>query len=116
MENRLNSWHKRLGHNNIENHLKIKDNVIGLKISEHDLGKCETCQLNRSRKLPVTKDSETRAKDVLEIVHTDILGLINPETVDGHRYAIGFADSFSRYQKVYFLKTRDDALEKVNKA
>ena len=37
--------------------------------------------------------------------------LINPEAVDGHRYAIGLVDSFSSYQKVYFLK-RDDALEK----
>ena len=112
-EDRLILLHKRLGHINIEDLLKLKDHAIGLKISEHDLGNCKTCQLNKSRMLPVPKDYGTRAKDVLEIVHTDILGLINREAVDGHRYAIGFVDSFSRYQKVYFLKTRDDAIKKV---
>ena len=110
---RLSLWHKRLGHNNIEDLLKLKDHAIGPKVSEHDLGNCDTCQLNKSRKLPVPKDSWTTAKDVLEIDHTDILGPINPEAVDGHRYAIGFVDSFSRHQKVYFLKTRDDAIDKV---
>ena len=110
---RLNLWHKHLGHNNFEDLLKLKDHAIGLKISERDLGNCKTYQLNKSRELPVQKDSGTRARDVIEIVHTDILGPINPETVDGHRYAIGFVDSFSRYQKVYFLKTREDVTEKI---
>ena len=108
----LSLWHKRLGHNNIEDLLKLKDQAIGLKINEHDLRTCDTCQLNKSKKLPVPKDSGKRAKDVVELVHFDILGPINPEAVDGHRYAISCVDSFSRYQKGYFLKTRDDAVEK----
>ena len=34
-------------------------------------------------------------------------------TVDVHRNAIGFVDSFSRYQKRFFsLKTIDEAIEK----
>ena len=100
---RLCLWQKRLGHNSIEDLLKVKDHAIGLKISERDLGKCETCKLNKSRKLHVPKDSGTRAKDLLEIFHIDILGPINPEAVDGHRYVIGFVDNFGRYQKVCFL-------------
>ena len=106
---RRSLWHKRQGHDNIEDLLKLKHYAIGLRISDHDGECCETCQLNESKKLLVLKDSGTRAKDVLEIVHTDILEAINPEAVDG----IGFVDSFSRYQKMYFLKTRDDAIEKV---
>ena len=98
----LSLWHKRLGQNKMEDLLKLKDQAIGLKISEDDLGKCETCQLNKSKKLPVLKDYGTRAKDVLEIVQTDIIGPTNPEALDGHRYAIVFVDSFSRCQKAYF--------------
>ena len=86
---------------------------MGLKVNEHDLANCEICQLKKSEKLPVPRDSGTRASEVLETVHTDILGPIQPEAVDGHRYAIGFVDSFSRYQKLYFLRTRDEAFEKV---
>ena len=109
----LSLWHKRLGHNNVEDIYKLKDHAVGLKVNEHDLANCEICQLNKSKKLPVPRDSGTRASEVLEIVHTDILGPIQPEAVDGHRYAIGFVDSFSRYQKLYFLRTRDEAFEKV---
>ena len=59
------------------------------------------------------KYSGTTAKDVLKIVHMETLGPINPKTVDGNRYAIGFVDSFGSYQKVNFLKTRADAIKKV---
>ena len=109
----LSLWHKRLGQNNVEDIYKLKDHAVGLKVNEHELANCEKCQLNKSKKLPVPRDSGTRASEVLEIVHTDILGTIQPESVDGHRYAIRFVDSFSRYQKLYFLRTRDEAFEKV---
>ena len=69
--------------------------------------------MNRSKKLPVQKDCGKRAEDVLEIVHTDVLGPINPEIVYGNRYAMDFVDSFGRYQKGYFLMTKDDAIEKM---
>ena len=92
---------------------KLKDHAVGLKVNEHDLANCELCQLNKPKKLPVPRDSGTRASEVIEIVHTDILGPIHLEAVDGHRYATGFVDSFSRYQKLYFLRTRDEAFEKV---
>ena len=48
----------------------------------------------------------------LDIVHTDVLGIISPEAVDGHCYAIGFLDSFSRFSKVYFMKRRAEVLVK----
>ena len=43
--------------------------------------------------------------------HTDMLGHIAPEAVNGHKYAIGFVDSFSRYCRVYFMKSSDEILE-----
>ena len=101
-----------MGHNNVEDIYKLKDHAVGLQVNDHDLANCEICQLNKSKKLPVPKDSGIRASDVLEIVHTDILGSIQREAVDGHRYAIRFVDSFSRYQKLYFLRSRDEAFEK----
>ena len=55
----------------------------------------------------------TRAKENLDIVHTDVLEKISPEAVDGHCYAIGFVDSFSRFSKVDFMKTRDEVLDKI---
>ena len=45
-------------------------------------------------------------------MHTDVQGKISPETVHGHYYAIGCVDSFSRFLKLYFMKTRDEVLAK----
>ena len=55
----------------------------------------------------------TRAKEISDLVHTDLLGKMSRETVEGHCYAIGFVDSFSRFSKVYFMKTRDEVLDKL---
>ena len=110
----LSLWHKRLGHNNVQGIYKLKDHAVRIKLSEHNLTNCETCQLNKSKKPPVPKDSETRASDALEIVHSDILEPIQPEAVDDHRYAKGFVDSFSRYQKLYFLGQGTRLLKKLN--
>ena len=82
---------------------------MGIKLIENDLTNCETFQLNKSKKLPVPKDSETRASEVLAIVYTDILGPIHLEAVDRHRYAIDFVDSFNRYQRLFFSRTSDEA-------
>ena len=109
----LSLWHKRLGHNNVEDIYKLKDHAVRLKVNKHDLANCEICQLNKSKKLPVPRDSGTRASEVLEIVHSDILGPIQPEAVDGHRYAIGFVDSFSRYQKLSFFEDKGRGLRKI---
>ena len=45
-------------------------------------------------------------------MHTDILGPITP---NGHKYAIGFVDSFTRYRRVYFMKSRGETIEKIQK-
>ena len=113
---RFSLWHKRRGHNDFEDLLKLKNHAIGLRLNEHDVGNCNPCQSNKSNKPPIPKDSRKRAKNVLEIVHTDILGPINPEAVDGHRKAIGFVDSFSRYQKEHFLNIMLDAIKKSGKS
>ena len=75
----------------------------GMKIGDSEIECREIYELNKSKNQPVHNDCMTRAKEILDIVHTDVLGKISPEAVDGHCYAIGFVDSFSN---VYFMKTR----------
>ena len=38
-----------------------------------------------------------RATDLLEIIHTDVCGLMNVEARGGHRYFLTFTDDLSRY-------------------
>ena len=79
------------------------------------LKNCEFCELTKAKKKPVPKDSYTRATRTLDFVHTDILGPIDLIAKVGYRFASGFVDSFFRYLKMYFMKTRDEATEKLEK-
>ena len=105
-------WHAKTGPNSFSDLKCLPEFVEGVKMSDSKIKCCEVCELNKSRKQPVPKDCMTKAKETLDIVHTDVLGKISPEFVDGHCYAIGFVDSFSRSSKVYFMKTIDEVLDK----
>ena len=111
----LKQWHCRMDHKNYKDLSHLEQHVEGMKIKDFKIENYETCEFNKAKKKPVPKDYYTRAIRTLDIVHTDILGSIDPIAEDGHRYAIGFVDSFSRYQKNYFTKTRDEATEKLER-
>ena len=46
-----------------------------------------------------------------ENVHNQKLVLMHPEAVDDHRYSMGLVDSFSRYRKFLFFRSRVKPLE-----
>ena len=77
-----------MGHNNFTDLSKLAEHVKGMRISDSSVNVCQICELNMARKQPIAKDCTTRAQAVLDILHTDILGPITPEAVDGHKYAI----------------------------
>ena len=49
---------------------------------------------------------------MLSLVHTDLGDLKQTETRGGKKYYITFIDDFSRYNKVYLLRNKDEALDK----
>ena len=101
-----------MGHNNFTDLSKQVEHAEEMRISDSSVDACKIFKLNEAKKQPIANDCTTRAQAMLNIVHTDIFGPITPEAVDGHKYAIGFVDSFSRYCWVYFMKSRDETLEK----
>ena len=72
---------------------------------------CAGCQYGKAHQLPY-KDSKFKAKEPLELVHSDLLGKIKQPSTRSYQYLITFIDNFSRYVWVYFLKHKDEALEK----
>lgn len=107
-------WHARLGHVNYSK-LKImmqKSMLKGLPQIEirHDTV-CAGCQYGKAHQLPY-KESKFRAKEPLELVHSDVLGKIKQPSTRGYQYLLTFIDDFSRYVWVYFLKHKDEVFEK----
>ncbi|XP_058722251.1 uncharacterized protein LOC131594177 [Vicia villosa] len=91
-------WHKRLGHLNYES-LKLlyqKKMVYGLPRIEEKYGVCEGCVLGKHHRQPFPKEGAWRAKQVLELVHTDVCGPMNTLSHGKSRYFILFIDDFTR--------------------
>ena len=64
-----------------------------------EMGMCRGCKIGRSsEKAHPRKDQQYRAKEQLELVHTNIAGPFNPKSVDkkGYQYNLVMIDDFSR--------------------
>lgn len=101
------TWHRILGHCNIDDVMKLPDVVLGMKITGETKIDCNVCtegKFTNSR----SRKADTKACAPLELVHTDLAGPIEPTGQDGHKYAISFTDDFSGAVAVYFLKNKSD--------
>ena len=111
----LNTWHQRFGHLNykyVEELIKNKL-VHGMDCCHID-GKleCEACVLGKMNRRSFPKKSNGRARKPLEIIHSDVCGPMQINSIGGSRYILSFIDDFSRYAMVYFLKSKSEVIEK----
>jgi len=67
---------------------------------------CDGCLLGKQHRLPFSTDKAWRAKDLLELIHTDVCGPMRTPSHHNNRYFILFIDDFSRMTWVYFLKAK----------
>ena len=108
-------WHHRLGHNNFKNVKRLAHHVSGMSLKHSAFDKlccCEVCKISKSRRQPVSRKMEKRKSSKLDLVFTDILGPMPTTSLGGNRYAISFTDNYSRYSAVYFLKSKEECLDK----
>ncbi|KAG7550979.1 GAG-pre-integrase domain [Arabidopsis thaliana x Arabidopsis arenosa] len=104
-------WHERYGHlshRGIKT-LQSKNMVRGLPVFDAQTYTCSDCLVGKQPRNPIPKKSTWRAKEILELVHSDICGPINPVSTSGKRYILCFIDDCSRKAWVYFLKEKSEA-------
>ena len=53
-----------------------------------------------------------RAKEVLDLVHTDLCGPISTRARGGYEYFVTFIDDYSRYGYIYLMHHKSGAFEK----
>ena len=53
-----------------------------------------------------------RAKDLLELVYSNVCGPMSIQARGGYEYFITFIDDYSRFGYVYLMKRRSEAFEK----
>ncbi|UYV74758.1 hypothetical protein LAZ67_12000832 [Cordylochernes scorpioides] len=115
-KNCLMLWHDRLGHRNIESIKKIQNENLARGLSLNNCSHstdCVQCIQGKLTETPFPKKTEYRATETLQLVHSDICGPLPTNSLSGKRYFITFTDDYSRYTKIYLLKGKDEAYEKI---
>lgn len=88
-------WHRRLGHICHDNLCAVKNACEGINFSESKKNQCEICVKGKQIRSSF-KNTGKRAKTVLELIHSDVMGPINVKSFSGARYILTFVDDCSR--------------------
>lgn len=103
-------WHRRLGHLNRFDMIKLKGMSEGYDLEETCNQNCESCIKGKQVKKSFKK-SLSRATGLLNLIHSDLCGPMENESFGGARYMLTFLDDHSRKAFVYFLKEKSEVPE-----
>ena len=77
--------------------------VIGIpKLNPYHEGTCKGCALGKNIKTTF-QNSQTKSKEVLELIHSNLCGPMSVPSLGGSLYYIIFVDDFCRKTWIYFL-------------
>ena len=104
-------WHRRLGHTSysILSKLSKSDLISGLpKISYEKDGMCDACQKGKQHRTSFKPLTEITTTKPLELLHMDLFGPTQTQSLGGKKYTLVIIDDYSRYTWVFFLKHKSE--------
>ncbi|KAL8148078.1 hypothetical protein AgCh_005425 [Apium graveolens] len=106
-----NLWHVRLGHvNQLSLALMYNRNMVtGLPKINQSKEVCKGCLISKQTRMSFPNKVTYGSTKVLQLVHGDLCGPIEPITSGGNKYFFLLVDDFSRAIWVYMLKGKDEA-------
>ena len=108
----LKEWHQVQGHCNIKDVLNLENVVDGMKIVDKNNFTCVSCIKGKMSEYR-NRAPDDKAKNVLDLVHCDLAGPIEPETKEGFKYSAVFVDDYSGAVFLYLLKSKSDTIVAV---
>ena len=110
-ENSLDLWHRRMCHLNHRDLIKLskKGSVRGLpELSGTPTGMCEGCRQGKQTRSPHTVLNSNSTTHVLELLHMDLVGPIQTESLGGFTYILVCFDDYSRFTWIKHLKSKSE--------
>lgn len=109
---KLSEWHMRFAHQSFAH---VRSFLIKNKITFQDDSEffvCEKCLAGKQHRIsfPVSK---SRAKERLELIHADLCGPMEQESLGGARYFLLLKDDYSAFRVVYFLRHKSNARKQI---
>uniref|UniRef100_A0A0A9XEY5 Retrovirus-related Pol polyprotein from transposon TNT 1-94 n=1 Tax=Lygus hesperus TaxID=30085 RepID=A0A0A9XEY5_LYGHE len=100
-------WHRRLGHLNNKGIGVLKNNSHGIDTEYQMSSVCEVCLRGKHSRKPF-RASGKRASNILDLVHSDLVGPMEKQSFGGNRYILTLIDDHSRKVFVYLLKEKSE--------
>jgi len=112
-EEEIKLWHQRLGHLHLKGMKKALslESIRGLpdlKIIEGSI--CGECQTGKQTRMSHPRLEHQATSKVLELLHMDLMGPMQVESIDGKRYVL-VVDNFSRFTWVNFIRKKSDTFD-----
>lgn len=104
-KSQTNLWHRRLAHINIRDLANIHKHADGVPILHPTDEVCRACRLGKAHKLPFT-GKFLRSPAVGDIIHSDIMGKLEPSFPFRFQYIATFLDDHSRYLLLGYMERR----------
>ena len=110
-------WHKRYGHLSSSGLARARreNMVIGLNIDESTVPSpsCDACAEGKMKHRPFPSEASNRSDVPGERTMTDVWGPTKIKSINGFYYFIAFTDDATRMCHVLFLKTKDQAFDRI---
>ena len=81
-----------------------------MKITDKSRFDCGICIEGKKTQFR-NREADKKAKSVLELVHCDLAGPIEPVDKQGFKCALGFIDDYSGILMVYFIRHKSDTVK-----
>ncbi|KAK2364020.1 putative mitochondrial protein [Trifolium repens] len=113
-EDEVQLWHQKLGHLNLKGMKKAisVEAIRGLPKLKIVEGKvCGECQIGKQIRMSHPMLEHQTTSKVLELLHMDLMGPMQVESLGGKRYALVVVDDYSRYTWVNFIREKSDVFD-----
>ncbi|GKD17428.1 retrovirus-related pol polyprotein from transposon TNT 1-94 [Tanacetum coccineum] len=104
-------WHRHLSHLNLDTiNLLSKNNIVTglpkLKFIKDHL--CSSCELGKAKRKSFHTKTTPSSKRRLQLLHMDLYGPMQVESINGKKYVLVIVDDYSRYTWTNFLRSKDE--------
>lgn len=92
----------------------VKQSSIGINFSKNTNEKCVVCLKGKQTRKSF-KEKGKRAENLLDLIHSDLMGPLNVSSYSGARFLLTFVDDFSRKVFIVPIKRKSDVYDEIVK-